>query len=43
MVLPTPGIQFAASGCPTGVMLLGVEDRELLGVGLALEGALAGK
>ena len=39
LVLPTPS-KFAASGIPTSVMLLGVDDKIVLSIGLALEQAL---
>ena len=41
MAIPTP-VQFPESGVPTSVLMYGVDDRELFGLGLALEAALAG-
>jgi len=40
IVLPTP-VKFASCGVPVSVMLLGTDDRELIGLALALERSLA--
>ena len=40
IVLPTP-VAFEAGGMPVGVMLYGKDDRQMLGVALALEAARA--